>query len=316
MKILFQYKVKKILTIPIFLFLYCILSAQNFKIRQFHFSADTSIESVTLLNDRFYCLTSDSILFIIDTLNNKKIITKLNKSGIRLLSLNDSLFAQTRFGDSLFWFNGSYLLFIRKLKNDIPFFEDDDFIVTKSCSGEWGGSVYFDDKKNKKKYECEATCPVIVNKINRKYLITASLAHLEGSTEVLEINDPTLLLEYNRDNLKGKKVIYVGEAESHSTKGTKKLVDSVGVFTTTSFIYENKDYYIVTNFKKTYLCYIKDKVFVPIAKISDKSFWSYQTFNYTNQTSGLISVFTNYDTSGFLWIKGNQITSYTFDHKL
>src|ERR1700722_17794087 len=58
------------------------------------------------------------------------------------------------------------------------FFEDENYLVTKTCSGEWGGTIWFKNKKTGITYACSATCPVAVNKINGKYFITNTLAHL------------------------------------------------------------------------------------------------------------------------------------------
>ena len=64
-------------------------------------------------------------------------------------------------------------------------FEDDRFIVTKTCSGEWGGTIKFKSKENGTVYACAATCPVIVNKLNGKYIVTNSLSHLDGFCTVI-----------------------------------------------------------------------------------------------------------------------------------
>jgi hypothetical protein len=80
---------------------------------------------------------------------------------------------------------------IEKLtKSRAVFFEDDAYTVTRTCSGEWGGTIRFTDKKTKIEYSCESICPVSVSKNDGAYIVTSSLAHLSGSTEIITIEDP------------------------------------------------------------------------------------------------------------------------------
>lgn len=66
------------------------------------------------------------------------------------------------------------------IKQDSAFFEDENYLVRKSCSGEWGGTIWFKNKVTGIEYSCEATCPVAVNKVNGKYIVTTTLAHMIG----------------------------------------------------------------------------------------------------------------------------------------
>jgi hypothetical protein len=76
------------------------------------------------------------------------------------------------------------------IKRDTAFFEDETYLVRKTCSGEWGGTIWFKNKISGIEYSCEATCPVIVNKLNGKYYVTSTLAHMFGFSEVIEISRP------------------------------------------------------------------------------------------------------------------------------
>ena len=73
---------------------------------------------------------------------------------------------------------------------DSILYEDSIYTVRRTCHGEWGGSIWFRNKTTGVEYACAATCPVMVNKINGKYLVITSLAHLVGFSEIIEIQNP------------------------------------------------------------------------------------------------------------------------------
>lgn len=120
------------------------------------------------------------------------------------------------------------------------FFEDENDIVSKTCSGEWGGTIKFKNKKTGVEYACGATCPVVVNKISGKYIVTNTLGHLSGFTEIIEIDNPDLTSAFklNKPLKKGNVIFrYAGDDEFKSVKGTHKLIDSIGIMTLASFPY-------------------------------------------------------------------------------
>lgn len=75
-------------------------------------------------------------------------------------------------------------------------FEDARYIVCGHCNGEWGGEVYFYDKQQKTYYLAEATCPIAVVQQDGKYLVLSSLAHMVGSADAQQIDDPTQLTRW------------------------------------------------------------------------------------------------------------------------
>jgi hypothetical protein len=81
-------------------------------------------------------------------------------------------------------------------------YEDDDFEVYSSCQGEWGGLLYFVDKKNENKiYYVECTCLKMIDYKDNAYLITETLAHMSGSSVVTKLKDPRTLHSMTRDAL-------------------------------------------------------------------------------------------------------------------
>ncbi len=191
-------------------------------------------------------------------------------------------------------------------------FEDSLYVVSKTCSGEWGGTIKFKNKKTGIEYSASSTCPVVVNKLNGKYYITNTLAHLSGFSEILEIDNPDLMTVFELPkprSQKGKTIVrYVGDDESKSTNGTKKLVDSIGILTLASFPYNGQLYHIVTDFKKTFLTKIENNRFVTIDTVSDKSIWTYNPEVFIKDNGHMIILFKNQDVEGILDIYENQIT--------
>lgn len=212
-------------------------------------------------------------------------------------------------------------------------FEDEDYRLRKTCSGEWGGSIWFKNKKTNIEYSCSATCPVVVNKLNGKYIVTATLAHLSGSSEILEIDDPTLLTIYKTPKRSKKiKIIefdkptsntnaapkrikrialcvqrYVGDDESKSKIGSNMLLDSIGVLTLASFPYNGELFHVTTDFKKTFICRIANNRFVTVDTISNESIWTYNPEVIRTNDDHFIVFFKNKDVGGYLDIVDNKI---------
>lgn len=196
--------------------------------------------------------------------------------------------------------------------NSDNIFEDSLYIISKTCSGEWGGSIKFKNKKTGVEYSAASTCPVVVNKMNGKYYITNTLAHMSGFSEILEIENPDLMTVFELPRPRSKKgktiVRYIGDDESKSTNGTKQLVDSIGVLTLASFPYNGQLYHIVTDFKKTFLTKIENNRFVTIDTVSEKSIWTYDPEVFLKQDGHMIILFKNQEVEGVLDIFENQIT--------
>jgi len=191
------------------------------------------------------------------------------------------------------------------------FYEDENYIVSKTCSGEWGGTIKFKNKRTGVETSCSATCPVVVNKLNGKYFVTNTLAHLMGFSELIEIPNPDSLSIFKLPkprNRKGKTAIrYVGDDESKSTIATRQLVDSIGVLTLASFIYKEQLFHIVTDFQKTFVAKIENKKFVTIDAISKESIWTYDPEVIKTIDDHYVVFFSNETTKGYLDIYDNKI---------
>ena len=181
--------------------------------------------------------------------------------------------------------------------------------------GEWGGSLYFTDKKTKQKYECQCTCAVNVQKENNTYLIAASLSHLSGFANIFKIADPLKLKKYDRRNLKGKKVIYVGENESKSTQGTEQLVDSFGTTIAATINYNGKNYYLINKYKHVSIDTVGNKKLNPVEDLTTMDIYAYNSSEIRNSYEHQIATFANSKKTGFIDINKNKLSFYIFDIK-
>ena len=196
-------------------------------------------------------------------------------------------------------------------KKDSVFFEDKDFLVRKTCSGEFGGSIWFKDKKTGVEYSCAATCPVVINKLDGKYIVTSTIAHLIGFSQIIEIDNPKDLdifkLPKPRQK-KGKLIIRaIGDDESKSIKGTKVLVDTTGILTIASFPYNGQLYHIITDFHKTFIAKIENKKFVTIDTVSTQTLWTYDPEVIRTIDNHYLVFFDNDKAKGYLDLFENDI---------
>ena len=118
----------------------------------------------------------------------------------------------------------------------VPLYEDEDYVVTSSSSGEWGGTVYFADKKTGDTYEGKSRNTFLVQKIDSAYYVTSYLAHAVGFSEVIKIRNPQEMLPFDttRD--------LTGEIEEQSTslQGLEVLVDTVFIDIVSSFAHKGR----------------------------------------------------------------------------
>jgi hypothetical protein len=191
------------------------------------------------------------------------------------------------------------------------FYEDSLYIVFKTCQGEFGGTILFKNKRTGVEYLSHSTCPVVVNKLNNKYYVTNTLAHLSGFSEILEISNPdsmTIVELPQSGKEREKKIREIRFNEPNLRKGTKSILDSIGVLTIASFPYNGQLYHIVTDFKKTFLTKIEGNNFVTIDTISSKTFWTYNPRVFVSENGTFVVSFKNNEVNGYLEIFENKIT--------
>lgn len=180
-------------------------------------------------------------------------------------------------------------------------YKDEKYEVWKSCSGEWGGTVYFKNKQTGIIHYAIATCPVSVNKIDGKYYVSNSLSHMIGFSDILEIADPEKMETTNKLPIFHPDII-TREYEAKSHSGTKTLLDSSGISIATSFVYDKKLYSIISNrdASETTVSELKNNKFYSVAKLPEKLFYSepiiikesenHQKLYFQNPKSGVLEI--------------------------
>jgi hypothetical protein len=194
-----------------------------------------------------------------------------------------------------------------------PFYEDDKFLISECCAGEFGGAIYFKERNTENIYGCRATCPVYVNRINNIYYVTNSLAHMSGSTQIYRIKDPTKLERIHPDTLERCCNCL------HSTTGIDNIYDTVGLITMMSFVEKNELFTVLTGYsegggEETLLYKLNNDKMVLIKKISNKCLWTRHPRIKRYGATSLHS-FSNDYYSGFITIKNDTISVVTNKHR-
>ncbi|MFK7969260.1 MAG: hypothetical protein AB8F95_02785 [Bacteroidia bacterium] len=238
---------------------------------------------------------------------------KLLSIIIPILVFSTSTFSQTQFNIIDTTISGSYKEALKNLNivKDSVFYEDAEYIVRSTCSGEWGGSVWFKNKETGLVHSCAATCPLVVNKVDGKYIVTATLAHLIGSCRVIEISNPDSMEIFKNPkprNKRGKrKFFYVGDHESKSQVGTNMLADSFGVLIVASFVHDNQLMHIMSSYDHTYVCKVEANHFVMIDTICEGRLPIKRREILRTEDGAFVIPFDPKETKGFLEIRGSDI---------
>jgi hypothetical protein len=194
------------------------------------------------------------------------------------------------------------------IKKKKVFYEDEGYTVSQTCSGEWGGTIKFRNKKTGIEYSCSATCPISVNKIGGDYFVTKSLNHLSGSTGILQISQPDSMDIFQLPPPRGTngktEFRYVGDTESKSRKGTTTLIQIGGMLALQSFEYNGQLFQVITDFKKTYVAKVENEKFIFLQLISERDLWVDDSNSVTTEDGHLLITIPD----GYLDISGNKIT--------
>lgn len=154
--------------------------------------------------------------------------------------------------------NGLYIIEIRKDtivhlfdgKNDklkvsniekMPIYEDDQYSVYKTSHGEWGGMVYFQNKNTNKIFRGYSNRVININRFQNNYYVTSYLGHMIGHSQIVKIDEPTKLQEYNGSmlNLINNRA-ESSEEERYVFDGIKTLIDTFELRSVGSFIHKNR----------------------------------------------------------------------------
>ncbi|WP_224484673.1 hypothetical protein [Robertkochia aurantiaca] len=215
-----------------------------------------------------------------------------------------------------------------KVKN-APFFEDENYTVKRTNSGEWGSSLWFKNKETGITYSCESQLyPREINKLNQNYYVTAVNWNLDWSSEIFEIKDPEDMEVFKKpsprnpvyfidedlelDSIELDSNIpryFPGDLESKSKKGTRRIIYASETRVITSFIYKNSLYHIILRNKKIQLAEIKNETFQSIHTLFDNKDFRYDVLESNNGEKYIL--FENQNREGHIQIKQNKIIIHT-----
>lgn len=151
------------------------------------------------------------------------------------------------------------------------FYEDYEYKVYANCNGEFGGSLYFQEKNNPNSiYYLESVCPVMMEKRKDGYYIVESLTHMSGSGKVSFIKSPKELIHLDLNNLtadwqskKFPNLSYYERYDSLHNQGTF-IVGGYGITFDMFFEFKDKNYAIYSMNEKTIIGVLNSDTLLPI----------------------------------------------------
>lgn len=192
--------------------------------------------------------------------------------------------------------NGFYSL----KANSENFYEDENYTVSDSCRGEFGGNIYFKDKVSKTQYSLYATCPLIINKLNNKYYLTTSLAHMSGFCGLYEIDDPKELTKVDILDFKNYR-------NMKSVLGAKPLINEIGSTILISFTHKDKLYHIVSDREQTYVAERENTELKTIQQLAEFRMYSYGSETCKTKENHYAALFQSNMNQGYIEIYENKI---------
>jgi hypothetical protein len=211
---------------------------------------------------------------------------------------NDSLYIkETQFEKSNLVLGEYVADFALTKTKDFPIFKDDVYNIYSVCNGEFGGTIYFQNKKTRKSYEAASTCPIVVNKIDSQYYVT-------NSSNILEIRSPEKLANSNLN--------FKTDQGSSFAKGVEALFSALDFdmdfYIATSFVNDKKLLNLYSDKQGTYIGEIENKKMKPVYKLPFKF-----SANFNQQLGNGQQILTCYfvdDKSGILIIDGKHFKFY------
>lgn len=171
-----------------------------------------SVYYTEFYNGNFICLTDSMIVCLNsnDLKRNYRFESNLNKKGVwDIWKYKDTLFSRTF--DTVFYFfdnrwnqyenNEKFIIKSYYFPNDSEYqynrkktiFENSDFYVYSVSLGEFGGSLYFENKKSSEITSLPCRNAVSLEKNGEEYFIVSYLAHMFGHSNVFRIKNPSEL---------------------------------------------------------------------------------------------------------------------------
>lgn len=141
------------------------------------------------------------------------------------------------------------------MKKQPKLYEDENYIAYSTCRGEFGGVLYFFDKRTGLTHFVESTCARSVIRQSKGYYILSSLGHMMGSASLIRLGNPSALPVFKRLKKYG-----IPEADS---SGLANVVKPAVVFSKHStqffagFLRDDTLNYVVNWGQRTFLAEVR-----------------------------------------------------------
>jgi len=305
------------------------ISGQStFIIRQIQLKSDTTISAIAYFENMVICLQNNNKLLILDTAYNREHTLENKLNGYKpnyLFTLHDTVFITTK--SKTYFIGSKFRITEYKLNNRLyanGLYKDSLYYVYGCCVGEFGGAVFFLNKKTNRTYSYFATCATQVLKFKGRYVVCNNLAHLERSMSYLFVREPTKLYELTDEKLKHfcnwyAKVDSLKYYWGHSAVGdTKFYRGSPRSMSLITFQANDSLYSLVCNDSTTYIAVHKNDTTLCRQMVFDKTIEFHQAqvvsvghkqiclYNLTGG-SPFAAYLTRGHSSGLVVIDGNRI---------
>lgn len=177
----------------------------HFIVRQQEMEGKSTIHQLAIHDGFIICLLENKQVMVFDTSLNYMagFSHRLSKESIwGLLTNGDTVFV---YNNRHVWYFGNNHELVTDSGNELnPFFKrhysDSVYDVYSCCMGEFGGVIYFRQKKSGKVFAYPATCATQVLHHDGHYIVGAELSHLRGYSSIISIKEPTALIPNNDSN--------------------------------------------------------------------------------------------------------------------
>ena len=262
-------------------------SQVKFIISERPLEADTTISSIAFFNNKFICLQDNGKILLLDSTFKRQdsLEKKLNSySIIYLFTLRDTVFVGAK--NKVFFIDHTFKLREFKIKERVFgefLYEDTIYYVYGCCAGEFGGSVFFLNKKTNRTYSYFATCATQVLKFRIEYVVSNNLAHLGKSMSFLFVPEPNKLYELTDEKLKNfcNWYIDVDSLKNYSerrNKGNVRFCEGpYRSMSLVSFGINDSLYSIICNDSSTYIAIHQKDTILPRQTIFNRTIQFHQT---------------------------------------
>ncbi|PZR25911.1 MAG: hypothetical protein DI535_16525 [Citrobacter freundii] len=234
----------------------------HFAVRRLYLPVDTTVQSIAYLNGHLLLLQENGKLSVLNDEYKREAAIEKSLSNVKaewLFTYHDTVFAGNK--DHYYYLNPDIEAIPYKANRTTygdVFLEDSNFLVHGCCVGEFGGAIFFRDKKTERTFSYFATCPSQVLQFGEQYVVCNNLAHMGDHMSFLFVKDPRTLYEISGEKLKNHCNWYVSVDSLRnywlkSNVGDVRVYDDFNAMSLVTFPYRDSLYSVLTRPKATIL---------------------------------------------------------------